>query len=514
MLPQKLLPLLAVASTLAAQNDFDLDKLSSGQLGQSLVLQVENAPPTQILLFVPSLNAGPTPLFLLDGVDTRSMQVGVDLLGVIAFTVTSPVGDAFYSLPAPVDPSWHGLTVYYQAATLPFAGPTFFGEISNPVTTQFGLADTGVAAPTPLLAPRAFAVAFADTNNNAAASDIVISGGGAGSLTSATGTATTEIYDYRRMRLLPGPTMSTSRTLHTAVTLNDGRVLLCGGVNTNSVIQSSCEIYNPTTNTFSPTGSMSSARMLHAACRLADGRVMVAGGASALDLVNLTVTALNSVEIYNPATGTWSGANPIGGTRIAPALSLLPNNQVMVSGGVQVGYFFGLPISANSVSTVQRWNPATGTWTSGPNMPFETAFHHGNQVTLNDGRILVTGGLDVVDLLSVQTAGPVNGAAVYDATTNSWTAANMPTARGLHTATLLADGRVAVCGGAQGTLTTPAPIANVDVFQPGSNSWVASTPLATPRGGHVAARTPDGTVVLFGGQDAVGTTATVETIRF
>ncbi|MBL9078795.1 MAG: hypothetical protein JNL08_14910 [Planctomycetes bacterium] len=508
-----------MATTLAAQNDFDLDKATSGRLGQTFTLQVNGAPANQIILFFLSFNAGPTPLFLLDGVDTRSMQVGVDLLDLMAFALTSPTGAASYNLATPDDPTWYGLApLHYQAAMLPFAGPTFFGEISNDIVMQFGAPDTAVTSPSTLLAPRAFGVAFRDTDNNAGGGDVVIAGGGAGTLTSATGTATTEVWDYRHMQVVPGPTMSTSRTLHAAVTLTDGRVLVIGGVNTNSIIQNTCEIYNPATNTFTPTGSMATARMMHAACRLADGRVMVAGGASALDLANLTVTALSSVEIWNPATGTWSAGAAIGGARIAPALTLLPNNQVMVSGGVQVSYFGSIPIAANSTNAVQRWTPpptpGPGSWTAGPNMPIETAFHHGTTVTLADGRVLVTGGIDVVSLLSVQNAAPIQGAAVYNPTLNSWTSTPMPVARALHTATRLADGRVVLCGGAQGTLTVPTSIQNVDVFLPGSLTWSTAPALLTPRAGHVAALTPDGTLVLFGGQDTVGTTASIDTLRF
>ncbi len=514
MLLRTTLSLLIATTVLTAQNDFAWDKVTSGRLGSTLQLQATGAPGNQIILFLLSFNAGPTPLIVLDGVDTRFMQIGPDLLDLLSFSVTSPTGSASYALGLPIDPSWNDLVVHWQCAMLPLAGPTFFGQISNDIVTQFGDQDTGILAPATMLTARAFAASFADTDNNAGAGDVVIAGGGVGNLTSATGLATSEVWDYRHMQMVAGPSMATSRALHVAVTLNDGRTLIIGGVDNNSVIQNSCELYNPATNSFAATGSMSTARMLHAACRLADGRVMVVGGASALDLVNLTVTALNSVEIYNPATGTWSGANTISGPRLAPALTLLSNNQVMVSGGVQVSYFVGVPISANSINTVQRWNPATGTWTSGPNMPYATAFHHFNQVTLADNRVLITGGINVPTLFTVPSSTPVNGGAVYNPATNTWATVNLTAARALHSATRLADGRVVVCGGAQGTLDTPVSIAGVEVFNPTSNTWAAAPALTAPRAGHAAALTPDGTLVLFGGQDAVGTTGTIETLRF
>jgi len=142
------------------------------------------------------------------------------------------------------------------------------------------------------------------------------------------------------------------------------------------------------------------------------------------------------------------------------------------------------------------------------------AGHQYNQVTLNDGRILMTGGVNVPNLLGAVNAAPINGAEAYNPVTNSWQTVNMPNARALHSATVLADGRVVACGGAQGTLTTPISIANVDVFNPGSNTWTSAPALTGARASHAANLMPDGTLMLFGGQGATTSLTTVETLRF
>jgi hypothetical protein len=90
----------------------------------------------------------------------------------------------------------------------------------------------------------------------------------------------------------------------------------------------------------------------------------------------------------------------------------------------------------------------------------------------------------------------------------------MSQARSLHSATLLTNGRVIVCGGAQGTLTVPTSIANVDQFDPGTGTWTALAPLLAPRSAHAAWLQPDGMLVLLGGQGSSGTVATVETLHF
>ncbi len=505
-----------VGATAAAQNDYDLDKITSGRVGGPLTMQVTGAPPNQPILWVPSTTAGPTPLNLVDPFDPRVMEVGIDLISAAVAQLTDGAGSNTLSLSLPPNAGLSGILLHWQTVEV-LLGTPFFGELGNSVVTQIGLQNASVAAPDALSFARAFSVAFFDRDNNAGAGDLIIAGGGTGTLTAATGLPSSERWDFRRMSAEPAASMGTARALHLAVPLTDNRVLIIGGVNSTGVALATCEIYDPTTNSFSPTGSMATPRTLHAACRLADGRVMVAGGTSTLqpDVVAALNGTLNSCEIWNPATGTWTGTANLGGYRLAPALTLLPTtNQVMVSGGVAVTTFLGVPFSANSVTTVQRWNPATGTWGSGAAMPAARAGHHYNQVTLLDGRVLMTGGVNLPNLLNATSAAPIANADIYNPITNTWVAGNMGTARALHGAVRLSDARVVVTGGAQGTLLAPTSIADVHVFSPGTNTWAPAAPLLAPRASHAAALLPDNTMVLLGGQGASTTVTTIETLRF
>ncbi len=498
---------------LAAQSDFDLEKRTAGRLGDPLVLDAVGAPPLSVLLLVPSNNAGPTPLSLVDPTDPRAVSIGIDLISVAVPMFPDAAGGASTSLSTPVNLALHGASLHWQAIELTF-GASVFGELSNPVVTQTGLADAGVLAPASLGAARAFAANLVDADNNASAGDVLVTGGGSGTLTSAAGLASTELWDFRTMQVSAGPNMSTPRVLHSAVRLNDGRVLIVGGADQNATTLSSCELYDPALGLFTPTGAMATPRVLHGACLMADGRVMVAGGTDTLstNVTDVVTGTLNSAEIYDPATGAWSGTSNIGGRRLAPALTRLPSGEVMVSGGVEIGFFFGFPVSAVSTNKVQRWN--NGGWSNGPNMAQGRAGHQYNQVRLNDGRILMTGGIDVPSLLGATNAAPINGAELFNPATGGWQTVNMPAARALHSATLLGDGRVAVCGGAQGLLTAPSSISAVHVFQPSTNSWGAAPPLTGPRASHTAQLLPDGTLALFGGQGASATLSSVETLRF
>ena len=503
------------AAPLAAQFDYDLEKRTSGRLGQDLVIDVVNGPATSLVLMIPSTTGGPTPLSLIDPIDPRALAVGVDLISLMSVLTTDAAGNASYSLPLPNTPSISGYELHWQTASLLF-GATLIGELSNDVVTLTGTADTGVIAPNTLQFARALATSLVDADNNSSGNDVLVTGGGAGTLTAASGLASTERWDFRRMAVTAGPTMTTARALHSAVQLNDGRVLLAGGADQFGTVLSSCEIYDPTTNSFTATGSMGTSRILHGASVLSDGRVMVAGGTSTLtpDVTAAITGTLQSAEIFNPATGTWSNTQSIGGRRLAPALTLLPNGNVMVSGGVAVTIFFGLPIAASSTTAVQLWNPNTNSWSGGASMSQGRAGHQYNQVTLNDGRVLMTGGLNVPSLLGATTAAPIGGAEVYNPNTNSWQTVNMPNVRALHSATVLDDGRVAACGGAQGTLLVPVSIANVDVFDPNTNTWSTAPALTGARASHTANLMPDGTLVLFGGQGAATSLTSIETLRF
>lgn len=481
---------LAVAITapfLAAQGNFDLDRVTSGTLGTTLTLQARNSLPNVPWLTMVSGTTGPTPIALIDPADTRVLSVGIDLLSLWAVGAMSPTGTGSFSAALPNDPAVQGAVLYWQGATL-FGAGTLLGQISNPLTTHHTLANTSAALPGALLAPVAAAAVLPTPNRNAGGGDFLVVTGG-----------TNQFFASRTLGAEAAPALNTARSLFTAVRLNDGRMLVTGGLDALGAVTSSCEIYNPATNAFTPAANMIGVRAGHAAVTLADGRVMVAGGTNNYtDLTTAITNAINTVEIYNPATNAWSSAPALGGRRVVPALTLLSNGKVMVSGGVEVTLLFGIPIGVTSTNKTQLYTPSTNSWATGPAMPSGRAYHHESQVTLADGRVLMTGGVFVPDLVNALNATSIAAADVYNPTTNTWQATTMSRQRTGHSATRLANGDVIVCGGAEGVVQTQIVINAVARFSPATNTWADLAPLVEPRAAHAARLLPDNSLVLLG----------------
>src|SRR6266480_1328914 len=80
--------------------------------------------------------------------------------------------------------------------------------------------------------------------------------------------------------------------------------------------------------TFNNTGSMNVARVNHTATLLPNGEVLVSGG------FNATSGYLASAELYNPSTGKWTLTGSMNVPRDNHHAVLLQNGQVLVAGGL------------------------------------------------------------------------------------------------------------------------------------------------------------------------------------
>ncbi|HEX2572786.1 MAG TPA: kelch repeat-containing protein [Polyangia bacterium] len=117
------------------------------------------------------------------------------------------------------------------------------------------------------------------------------------------------------------------------------------------------------------------------------------------------------------------------------------------------------------------------------------------ETLLLDGRVLITGGTTQAFRDYVRPVGA--RMELYDPARGSFqSAGTMITARGLHTATRLADGTVLIAGGEIEGLQS---LDSAELYRPSSGAAVTPGRLTLPRQAHAAALLPDGDVLLVGG---------------
>ena len=80
----------------------------------------------------------------------------------------------------------------------------------------------------------------------------------------------------------------------------------------------------------------------------------------------------------------------------------------------------------------------------------------------------------------------------------------MATARGMHVAVPLGNGRFLCAGGANGDILTPVALASCEVYDSATNGWTAGPAMTIPRAAFASHLTPTGQWMLFGGSTAQG----------
>jgi Galactose oxidase, central domain len=238
-----------------------------------------------------------------------------------------------------------------------------------------------------------------------------------------------ELYDPVARKFSPTNTMVAAHSGHVAVLLQNGKVLLAGGVGLGWTFLSNAELYDPATNSFTATGDMIAARESHTATLLANGKVLIAGGHKGR---RAAMTIYSSAEIYDPATGRFSATGDMTRIRHKHEAVLLADRRVLIVGGADKRD--GRP----AYTSVEIYNPATGTFAATGDMNSPRYKLQGTVVLLSDGKVLIAGG--------------ANRAEVFDPSRNrfSYVPGDMGTERLFATATRLRNGQVLITGGYHG----------------------------------------------------------------
>ncbi|WP_437661602.1 kelch repeat-containing protein [Sorangium sp. So ce1182] len=281
--------------------------------------------------------------------------------------------------------------------------------------------------------------------------------------------ASAELFDATTNTWSSVPSLNVPRSSHAAARLQGERLLVIGG---SAVAAGSmrAEVYLPLEmSPWSPTAPMSDVRRLHTATLLNDGRVLIAAGQGA---------GYAKAELYDPLTDHWIATGAMNLERECHTATLLGDGRVLVAGGSRYTGDSGIGRVA------ELYDPIARAWVVAAPMSGERSCH--TATLLGDGRVLVTGGFQVSDV--------VNSAELYDPLTGDWSAAaSMSNARVQHTATLLDDGRVLVTGG------FGDKGASAELYDPTADSWTAVAPMRYDRDRHTATLLNDGRILVAGG---------------
>ena len=282
--------------------------------------------------------------------------------------------------------------------------------------------------------------------------------------------------------------------LEKATLLTDGRVLVTGGCSTD------VELYDPATGTFSRTGSLTAIRYGHTATLLQDGRVLITGGYNCGDAEHAGIWA--SAELYDPTTGTFRATGSMDTAREFHTATLLADGRVLITGGITGSS----PLAARSAVLADYQEAITAESSSSvlasaelfdpATGTFNRTGSMGNFRDHHTATLLQDGQVLVVGGGGEGYASRTS-AELYDPATGTFTpTGSMESGRWLHTATLLQDGRVLIAGG-----RTPqdSVLASAELYSPRIGKFASTGSLTVGRQEHTGTLLGDGRVLITGG---------------
>lgn len=255
-------------------------------------------------------------------------------------------------------------------------------EIFNPADGTFVATDNNMTD------PRAFHTANLLLNGKV----LLVSG-----LTDNTGSlsSTADIFDpnagthgvFTESKGFPAFSAAAASVLFPSAPLA-GEVLITGGDSCGSGLVCSAttgELYNPGTDQFTFPASMNESRLTHTATLLQNGKVLIAGGinvtatmgAGTVIGAGASTTFSKSAELFDPAgltftcvggAGAHGGCNPaMTATRAGHSATLLLNGTVLIAGGFVAR---GRPIfqMGSATKSAEIFDPASATFTKTKSM--------------------------------------------------------------------------------------------------------------------------------------------------
>jgi Galactose oxidase, central domain len=212
---------------------------------------------------------------------------------------------------------------------------------------------------------------------------------------------TAELWDQTTGIWTPTASLNKRRSQFAAVALMDGRALVTGGLNETQQSFSSTYVYDPRSGheDWSKVGLLGTARTRPGAAVLHDGRVLLVGGYFHVDptgerdpqsVVALAAfhpdpgdgtgkprlddveappvgAALATVELFDPATGSWSGTGHLTYARYGAAAATLADGRVLVVGSASATD--GATVDGRAYDSAEIYDPSTGRFSLAGRLP-------------------------------------------------------------------------------------------------------------------------------------------------
>jgi hypothetical protein len=209
---------------------------------------------------------------------------------------------------------------------------------------------------------------------------------------------------------------------------------------------------------------------------LRDGRIFSAGGHIA------THVGLPAGRIFDPATGQWTSTPDMTYGRWYPTLTTLPDGRILVLAGE-------VDCAGCNALVPEIYDPVADTWTTLPAASRDLPYYP-HAFVLPDGRVLLSG-----------TAADPIASVTLDVATQTWTTVD-PAVLDAYSSAMYLPGKILKSGTSTDTIegVVPAsPRSWVLDMTASSPAWREVAPMAFPRSYHTETLLPDGTVLVTGG---------------
>ena len=274
------------------------------------------------------------------------------------------------------------------------------------------------------------------------------------------------------------------RTYYSCIAIGS-KIFVIGGGDSNYKTLDSAEVYDYCTGSWSTLAPMSTARQAHC-CTAIGSKICVVGGVDSdyktMDngiICNINYKVLDSVEVYDSSTGSWS---------TLPPMSTARGDHRCTAIGSKIFVIGGMDSNEQGLDSVEVYDSSTDLWST--MAPMSTA-RHSHSCTAIGSQIFVVGGCD-------SNSKALDSVEVYDSSTDLWsTLSPMSTARHSHSCTAIGS-KIFVVGGCD---NNDNPLDSVEVYDSSTDLWSALAPMSTAR--HSQSCTAIGSqIFVIGGIDS------------